>query len=194
MQEQASAIPRHPCEKKLWSDIQADNKQAFGSFFSLYYPRLFQFGYGIIPQEDFVKDCIQELFLKLWDKRKSIGKMYSVKSYLYVSMRRTLFNNIRKQNALINRNVRYMEEYFDESSAWEDPFVYVETKREFGVKLEKAILSLSNRKREVIYLKYYEELSNSEIASLMQIKPQSVYNHVSEAIIELKRQFKTDDL
>lgn len=193
MQEQAAAIPISQCEQELWSDIQSDDKQAFGSMFSTYYPKLFHFGYRMVPQEEFVKDCIQELFLKLWDQRKSIGKMYSVKSYLYVSMRRTLFNNIRKQNAFSNRNLRYVKEYYDEGPGWEDPIVYIETRHEFRVKLEKAISSLSNRKKEVIYMKYYDGLSNAEIASLMKIKPQSVYNHVSEAIIELKRQIKTDD-
>ena len=191
MQEQAAAM--HHCEQQLWSDIQADDKQAFSSIFSMYYQKLFHFGYKIIPQEEFVKDCIQELFLKLWDQRKSISKLYSVKSYLYVSMRRTVFNNIRRQNAFSKRNTKYVMEYYDETPNREEQLIYIETTQECKLKLEKAILSLSNRKKEVIYLKYYDGLSNSEIANLMQIKPQSVYNHVSEAIIELKRQIKTDD-
>lgn len=193
MHDKTRAVPVSQYEKELWSDIRADDKQAFSAFYSMYYHNLYHYGYKIIPQEELVKDCIQELFFKLWDQRKSIGEMYSVKSYLFVSMRRTLICNIRKQVAFASRNQRYMTEYYNESYTWEDPLVIREMKRESASKLQKAIQSLSSRKREVIYLKYFFELSNAEIASLMQIKPQSVYNHVSEAIIELKRHFESDD-
>jgi RNA polymerase sigma factor (sigma-70 family) len=185
------AMPASQYEKDLWSGIRSDDKQAFNAFFSLYYPSLYHYGYKIVPQEELIKDSIQELFFNLWEQRKSIGEMYSVKSYMFVSMRRTLICNIRKQLLFTNRNQRYMAEQSRDGSGWEDPLVSTERSRESVSKLQKAMQCLSNRKREVIYLKYFAELSNAEIANLMKIKPQSVYNHVSEAIIELKKYFST---
>lgn len=193
MHDKAHTAPVSQYEKELWSGIRADDKQAFNAFFTMYYHSLYHYGYKIVPQEELVKDCIQELFFKLWGQRKSIGEIHSVKSYLFVSMRRTLICNIRKQNAFARRNQRYMTEYYNESYTWEDPLVNREIKLEFVSKIQKAIQSLSSRKREVICLKYFFELSNAEIASLMQIKPQSVYNHVSEAIVELKKHFNSDE-
>jgi RNA polymerase sigma factor (sigma-70 family) len=49
-----------------------------------------------------------------------------------------------------------------------------------------ALQSLSKRQKESVYLKFYDGLSNTEIAEVMGVNIQSVYNHVSEAIGEMQ--------
>ncbi len=40
---------------------------------------------------------------------------------------------------------------------------------------------MSQRQKEIIYLKFYEGLSTQEISNILNIKPQSVYNYISES-------------
>lgn len=172
-------------ESKLWSEVLQGKRQALASLFHLYHQTLFTYGYRIISNEEFIEDCIQELFLTIWEKHDAISQAKSVKTYLFISMRRTIFKNLRKQKNQQNRNIKYAEEKVNQSSI-EDFLIEIEYQK----KLEEALNSLSKRGREVIYLKYYNGMSNSEIASLMKIQRQSVYNHVSEAISEMKQLVK----
>ncbi|WP_158607349.1 RNA polymerase sigma factor [Rhodohalobacter sp. SW132] len=171
----------------LWSNVLEGDKEALSSLYHTYHNRLFNYGYRIVAREDFVEDCIQELFLTIWEKHYSISEAKSVKAYLYISMRRTIFKNLRKYRNQQNRNLKYAKEREQSSLTVEDFLIESEYQNEFKQKLEVAINSLSKRGREVIYLKYYDGMSNAEIATLMDIKRQSVYNHVSEALSEMQQ-------
>lgn len=171
----------------LWTEVLEGDKEAFSSLYHTYHNRLFNYGYRIVASEDFVEDCIQELFLTIWEKHYSISEAKSVKAYLYISMRRTILKNLRKYRNQQDRNLKYVKERDQCSTSIEEYLIESEYQTEFKQKLKVAINSLSKRGREVIYLKYYEGMSNAEIASLMDIKRQSVYNHVSEALSEMER-------
>lgn len=177
-------------ESKLWKEVLEGKRQALASLFHLYHQILFTYGYRIISNEEFIEDCIQELFLTIWEKHDTITQAKSVKAYLFISMRRTIFKNLRKQKNQQNRNIKYAEEKVNQSISIEDLLIEIECHNEYQKKLEEALNSLSKRGREVIYLKYYNGMSNSEIAGLMKIQRQSVYNHVSEAISEMQQLVK----
>lgn len=171
----------------LWNNIRNGDKDSLSSLFKVYYPALFNFGFKIVPREQFIKDCIQELFLTIWEQKNTISEVYSVKSYLYVSMKRMVFCNLKKYRNYQKRNVKYAEELPDEATDFETWIITQENQIEYRVQLTEAFQVLSNRQREVIHLKYRDGLSNSEIASLLEINRQSVYNHVSEALKQIKQ-------
>jgi RNA polymerase sigma-70 factor (family 1) len=173
-------------DQQLWKSIKNENKLCLSILFDRYYPRLFNYGFKFVQSDEFVKDCIQELFLTIWEQRKTVSSVHSVNSYLYVSMRRTIFNNLRKSKNQKKRNTKFAEEFFEESPDIETRIINKEFEQEFNRQLKSALDDLSNRQKEIIELKYVDGLSNSEIASLLQINRQSVYNHVSEALKQLK--------
>ncbi|WP_372905331.1 RNA polymerase sigma factor [Rhodohalobacter sp.] len=174
-------------DNTLWTDVLEGDKEAFSSLYHTYRNRLFNYGYRIIAREDFVEDCIQELFLTIWENHYSISEAKSVKAYLYISMRRTIFKNLRKYRNQQDRNLKYVKERDQHSISIEKYLIELEYQSEYRQRLMVAINSLSKRRREVIYLKYYDGMSNAEIAGLMDIKRQSVYNHVSKALSEMER-------
>ena len=71
----------------------------------------------------------------------------------------------------------------------EDLIIENEYTKEQSAKLQKALASLSRRQREVVYLRFYQNLSYSEIADLMSMQVESVYNLISKAIGALKNMF-----
>lgn len=171
---------------KLWNNIRNGDKDSLSTLFKVYYPALFNFGFKIVPREQFVKDCVQELFLTIWEQRNAISEVYSVKSYLYVSMKRMVFSNLKKYRNYKKRNEKYAEELPDEAADFETWIITLENEIDYRVQLYEALQVLSNRQKEVINLKYRDGLSNSEIASLLEINRQSVYNHVSEALKQIQ--------
>jgi RNA polymerase sigma factor (sigma-70 family) len=174
-------------ENDLWLDIIDGNEHALADLFRLYYSRLYNYGMKIVTNQEFIKDCIQELFLTLWDSKNSINDAYSVKSYLFSSLRRTIFRKLKKNRATYERNKKYVENHFTEPLNVEQLIVHFEVEQESKKQLRKAIDHLGGRQKEAIYLKYYDGLSNAEIADVMGINRQSVYNHVSGAIQRLQQ-------
>lgn len=173
-------------DRQLWNRIRNGDKDCLSILFNRFYSRLFSFGYKIIPRGEFIEDCIQELFLTIWEYRRNVSDAQSVSSYLYVSMRRLVLYNLRKVKNNKTRNSLYMEELIEETPNIETCIILKEYDIEFRRELHDAMHNLTNRQKEIIRLKYSEGLSNSEIARLLEIKRQSVYNHVSEAIKLLK--------
>lgn len=173
-------------DHQLWDRIRNEDKHCLSVLYSRYHNRLFNYGFKIVQNDEFNKDCIQELFCSIWEQRKTVSKVHSVNSYLYVSMRRTIFNKLRKNRNQYKRNTLYAEELSDHESDIETLIINREFENEFNRQLSKALCDLSNRQKEIIELKYLDGLSNSEIAGLLHINRQSVYNHVSEALKHLK--------
>lgn len=173
-------------DHQLWERIRNEDKYCLSALYCRYHPRLFKYGFKIVQNDEFNKDCIQELFLTIWEQRKTVSEVHSVNSYLFVSMRRTIFNKLRKNRNQVKRNTLFSEELSDYESDIETLIINKEFENEFNDQLKNALCDLSNRQKEIIELKYLDGLSNSEIANLLQINRQSVYNHVSEAIKQLK--------
>jgi len=171
---------------KLWMEIREGSEEALAKLFCSYYSHLFNYGFKIVSKEALVKDAIQELFLTLWNKRNQINEAYSVKSYLFHSLRRILLRTVSKQKNRTDRNRTYVDNFFEEIYNIEELMIHFETERNKKQQLAEAIDSLSKRQKEAIFLKFFEGLSNREIATVMEINRQSVYNHVSSAIRKLQ--------
>lgn len=170
----------------LWSEIKIGNNEALAELFCQYYNRLFYYAFKIVSNEEFVEDCIQELFFTIWNRKENINQAYSVNSYLISSLRRIVFRKLKKQRRINERNKAYIDNHFYESFNTEQMIINFETKNEIRRQIRMAFKNLRGRRKEVIYLKFYNGLSNSEIAHVMGIEKQSVYNYVSCAIQQLQ--------
>lgn len=170
----------------LWAEIQAGNKDSLAKIFCYTYEPLFNYGFKIAQDEYLIKDCIQELFLNLWLKRENIGTAYSVKSYLMSSLRRVILRNLEKGKNQTKRHYEYDLIAFNEVQNIEDLLIHFETENEKKQQMMEALLTLSYRQKEAIYLKFYNGLSYEEIATIMQVNRQSAYNHISSAIHKMQ--------
>lgn len=173
-------------EDLLWQKLLEGRRKALDDLFRLYYGPLLNYGIKLVADRELVKDAIQKLFLKLWNKRQSLSRPRSIKSYLYVSMRRILLGKVEKRKSRKRRNKSYLESKPSVSFAVEEAIVAGEHQIEQRKVLAKAVAKLSPRQKEALYLRFYDGLTNKEVADVMDIAHQSVRNHISEAIQKLK--------
>jgi len=174
-------------ESRLWQDLMNGNKEALNSLFRMYYGGLLNYGTKLVADRELVKDAIQKLFLKLWNKRQSLSKPQSVKSYLYVSLRRIVLARVKKLKARDERNQSYMDSVFQQSSNIEEAIIRGESQTYKKKRLAEAIPELSPRQKEALYLRFYDGLTNKEIALVMDIAHQSVRNHISKALGKIRQ-------
>lgn len=136
--------------------------------------------------EDLANEAIQVLFVKIWEKRSTLNSVQAVKSYLLRSYRRTVLDLIqieKQQNKL-----SFPSSPFQISP--EELLLFEQTKVEQAQQLADLLNRLPAKQKEIIYLRFYNQLSYLEIAEIIDLNYQSVRNYGVKAIQFLRENWK----
>jgi RNA polymerase sigma factor (sigma-70 family) len=171
-------------DENLLQQFKTDDKQAFEMLMERYYQSLFQYGSKLSIDRELVKDCLQDLFLDLWEKRQNLAQIDCVKAYLFMSVRNNLIRRIKKESIL--QDLPEGSFFSDENLSPEINYIFAETDNWQFQRLQASIESLPKRQRESLYLRYYENLSYDEIAQIMGLQRQAVANYIQYALQKLR--------
>lgn len=169
-----------------WKDMQGGSRTAFLEIYQENYQMLFSYGFSLTKDRDITKDCIQEVFLEIWNSRSSLNKEVSnIRSYLFTWLRR----KISRTQLKANRNKA--SEEFSVDTDQDEPsylelliaFQITEAKKE---KLARALENLSSKQLEIIRLKFFANLSYAEIAEKTSLAKRTIYNTIHLAIQQLR--------
>lgn len=172
----------------LWKSFKKGDKQAFSQIFKTYYNDLYYYGIKLIQQESMVKDELQELFIELWERRKNLGEVTHIKAYLIKSFRRKLLKSIDKARKEVTKAHEFVDKTIFEISI-EELIIKDEVFQVDKKKLQKVLVSLNKTQKEIIYLKFYNDLDYKEIANITGIKYQSVRNSMHKALKVMREAF-----
>lgn len=176
-------------EKATWILLKSGNKNAFNMIFKKYYSELYYYGIKIIPDQDIVKECLQEIFIRIWETRANLGDVENIKSYLLASFRRRILYqkeiNKKRNTVEINR-IEHTSFLFDVNEFEKHHEVSEETRQ----LLISAINSLTKKQRELVLLFFYHELSYPEIAQITGISIQAARNLMYRTLIHLRKSIK----
>ncbi len=173
-------------DHKLWEAFRKGNEEAFAEITRLYYRSLFSYGVKFSRDREFVKDCIQDLFLELWAKRESLGDTGFIKFYLFKSLRRKINREGLRRNRITEEAEPDWESDIPADESIEQKLIELETDEARWLQLNHQIGLLPRRQQEAIYLKFFENLSNEAIAEVMSISRQAVANLIYRTIRELR--------
>ena len=173
-------------ESKLWDKLREGDKDAFDEIFYKYIKVLFNYGKRYTINEGIVEDCIQDLFTDLWVKRRKLGGTNQIKPYLFIALKRRILRQISKEKK--NLKMDQINDFFLEYSIEE------KTSQEAGNaekinRLNATLRKLTPKQKEVIYLKFYEQLSYVEIAEHMKVEVKAIYKLMARAISSLRTDF-----
>ncbi len=166
----------------LWESFRKGDKEAFAALFREHYGILYRFGNKFTTDTELLEDAIQELFMELW-QAKSQGPVLSVKAYLLKSLKYKLLKAFRKNGKIlpIHDNGDMPFELSHETF-----LISKQESEEKKKRVIKALERLSHRQKEIIYLKYYQNLSYEEDSEIMNINYQVARNLLYQAIKSLK--------
>jgi RNA polymerase sigma factor (sigma-70 family) len=169
----------------LWQSYRQGDKQALGQLAERYYRTLKHYGLKFMVDGSIVDDCIQELFLQLWQNRAHINETDSVKHYLLKALRHHVLQLLRSQ-----KRQTFQELDWDTSLAedvdTETLLIRQESLAILSQTIQAQLATLPAREREALYLRYYENLSIPEIAEVMEVNRQSVSNFLQKALSKLR--------
>jgi RNA polymerase sigma factor (sigma-70 family) len=169
----------------IWKKFKDGDEKSLSFIFSKFYKPLYSYGIKIISNEELVKDCIQDLFFKLWNVRNNLMDVVDIKTYLLKALRNHIIDKLRSPGKWILKK-DISEAHFEAEISHEDFMISEQFTIEQANKVSKALNQLTKRQREAIYLKYFENQDYDKIAEIMDLNVQSVRNLVFESLKILK--------
>lgn len=173
-------------ERDLLQRLQQNDEEALALLMKMYYDDLYNYAARFTKDDGLIKDCIQEVFISLWQRRETVGAILSPKYYFLRAIKNKVLKSLDKSIRKVTSG--YLQEDYDFFHEFSIERVIIEKQisEEKAEKVRKALSLLSKRQIEIIYLKYYQYLDHGQIAELMNISRQSVYNLLHEAIHKLR--------
>ncbi|MEZ4987561.1 MAG: sigma-70 family RNA polymerase sigma factor [Saprospiraceae bacterium] len=171
-------------ERQLWDNLRAGDKSALEACFRAYYAVLVQYASLMHGLPSSAEDLVQDLFLKLWNKRHKLpAEVSSVKPYLLRSLRNLAIDEMRKKR----RGLPLIEMPFSLWGDSEQPAFGNEEESLQGQQLARALSKLSDTEREILHLRFFQQTPYPEIATVMGMQYQSVRNAAHRAIQKLRQ-------
>lgn len=170
----------------LWQEFTEGNELAYEGIYHKYVSGLYKYAYMVVKDQSLAEDVIHDVFTDLWSNRKRLGKIRSVRLYLFSSIKRRSLRKLKKER-LFTSDLATDEPSFGITPSFLDELIDVEHKDSLTEDIKKCIAGLSNRQREIIYLRFYQNMSYADIAQLLQLDQKYVYNLASKAFGVLRK-------
>jgi len=172
----------------LWNAFRKGSEPAFCEIYTNYVQVLFNYGIRFSSDRELVKDCIQDIFIHIYNKKENLGDTNDIKLYLFKSLKRELIRTLQKKQKKISWDDADLP--FLASYSAEIDIAANERQAEQNKILQQALNTLPDRQKEVLFLRFVEEMEYEQIQELMGINYQSVRNLMARSIQNLRGKLK----
>ncbi len=164
-------------------------QEAFSSLFDYYYTRLLNFAITIVKSEIIAEEVVMDIFVKLWEKRFELNKIENIETYLFISVRNSCINAIKKEKRfhfdMLDDSAIQLSDY--KPSAESD---FIESEM-FEV-LNKVVAHLPAKCKLIFKLIREDGLNRNEVAQILDISVKTVDNQVAIAVRKIAEKLKID--
>lgn len=173
-----------PDEKQLLLLLKEGDYEAFNSIYQRYSLRILGRIVRLVKSEQIAEEVLQELFLKIWEKREHINPELSFRSFLFSVAQNIVYDHFRKVALDERHRSEFIKGYTEDYAHIEEELVFKQAEEQ----LMKAIAKLPPQCQKVFVLFKLEGKSYKEICSQMNISRSTVNNHITKANNLLKQE------
>lgn len=165
---------------EVFALMKAGDEAALAFVYRKYWEPLYVSAYRILKDSQACEDIIQEIFVKLWERRETVEIHISLRAYLFVSCRHEVFRQIK--------SLHVREDIFDDlRERLQQPSAYGNIEhQELLQQINSIVECLPEKCKEVYKLSREENLSHKEIAERLNISTKTVENHITRALAQLR--------
>ena len=169
-------------EQQLVFQLKNGNQASFQKLYAVYAPKLFAFSRKYLNSQEDAEEIVQEVFLRIWEKRGNIDENQSFSSYVIQAAKHRIFNGFRKK---VNEQA-YLDFLIYADNSYSN-FTELDVEyQEVKEKAESAIESMPPKRQEIFRLSRESGLKNKEIAEKLQISIKTVENQMGQALKYLR--------
>jgi RNA polymerase sigma-70 factor (family 1) len=173
-------------DSELIIGLKKDNHNSFQKLFELYSKPLFQFSLSYLKSKEDAEGVVQEVFIKIWNKRKELKTDTSFQSYLFTIALNTIRKQFNNQSRLNEIKHDILIDFSKNRSEFDDTNDY----QLLLDKLDDLIQQMPEKRRQVFIRKKIDDKTLKEIAQELEITTKTVEYHITEAMKFLKREFE----
>jgi len=169
-------------DEYLVQKMQTDNNQlAFAMLFNKYSKAVYALSIRYLKNREMAEDTVQNVFYKVWDRRKQKNSDTPFRHYLFTIAKNELIDTLK------NKRYYYLvEDYIESLSEDAQEIEEQELRKEQLEQVNKLIEKMSPQKRRIVELKLNEKISNQEIADKLNISVNTVKFVYSAALKDLR--------
>ena len=168
--------------------IKYGDKSAYQILFERYAPKIYHFALSYLNNKADAEELVQDVFLKVWEKREILDAAQNVKAYIFKIAINTIYDFIRRKNIESAFNDFARENYETNSNSTWNNIVFEEMK----ATLKELVSQMPEQRRKVYRLSKEKGLSNEEIAQKLELSKRTVENQLYRAVTFLKEHFKNN--
>lgn len=165
------------------------SQESFTCFFDCYFIRLTQFATTIVKSELLAEEIVLDVFLKLWENRKTLDAINNIETYLYISVRNKSINVLKKERKF---HFDILEDapilLADYNPSAESDLIEAEM---FNA-LNEAVMQLPSKCKIIFKLIREDGLNRSEVAQILNVSVKTVDNQVAIAVKKIAEQLNID--
>lgn len=149
--------------KRLIQKAQQGDKDAFGEIYKLYYKKIYRYCSFNVKENALAEDICQDTFVKAWKKIQSftLDEGWSIQAFLFTIARNLIIDNSRKKK---NYSI---DEY--ENLQTNENFIEDIDRKDDIKRVKVALSKLDETERQIIILRYFEEMESKEVAEIVGI-------------------------
>ncbi len=166
-------------DKHTIEQLLSGNIATYESVYKTFFKALYVYAYTMLKEEVQAEEIVQNVFLKIWERKEKITIETSLKAYLYKSVYNDSLNYIKHLKVKLsyeNHATQVMKNTQSESPSHRVMYKNLEDK------LRNALNELPEQCRTVFQMSRYEELKYREIAERLSISEKTVENHMGKAL------------
>lgn len=173
---------------ELLDRLRQGDEGAFEQVYRKYGPWVYNFVYSLLYDKLLAEDLTQTVFLKIWEKRKTIDPELGLDAYLFAIARNLVYketeNKLQMGCQLDARNciVEDVDSHIEEK-------IDAESLRSY---IRHLIEQLPPVRKQIFCLSRYEHLQNKEIATRLSISEKTVENQITRALRFLRDKLSED--
>ncbi len=169
-------------EIHLLQQIIEGDTLAFREFYELYQGKIFLFAYRLTKSKHDAEEIVQEVFVKLWEKREQIKIEKNIQGYIFQMTRNMILNGFRK----VALDKKVQQKIYDNMQALRSPTVDGMFHKELERLHQLAIKKLAPQQRKIYLLSREEELSYEKIAEKLSISKNTVRNTMINSLRSIR--------
>lgn len=164
-------------EKSLLIEVAEGDELAFRKLFDLYKERFYAVALKMTRSDAVAEDIVQDVFMNIWNKREGLVNVDNPSSYFFTAVYRRIYHHYRK--IALEKKLLQTAPVVKESVNTTDEMVLAHESKKL---ISQAISKLRPQQQLVFKLTKQEGLSREDIAQQLKISPNTVKNHLADAL------------